>query len=214
MSADMVPAPGDALAQQLLGSLQTRWETHARTRRVIGVAGESGSGKSVTADRLAHACRAAGVQTMVLNQDNYFVRPPRTNHEYREQDLAHVGPHEVNLALLSEHIAAFRARANGVIAPLVDYPGNRFVTQTLNFADAELLIVEGTYVLMLEALDARVFMAATHEETYAQRVARNRAAAELSPFVTTVLGIEHRLIAPQRAVADYIVDAQFRLTCA
>ena len=150
------------LAQQLRSLLSVRWESHARQRRVIGVAGESGSGKSVTAAELARACNGVGLGTLVLNQDNYFFLPPRTNHEHRVESLGNVGPHEVNMALLSSHISAFRARSNGVVAPWVDYPGNRFLTQTLNFADIELLIVEGTYVLQLDELDVRIFLAATH----------------------------------------------------
>ena len=97
------------LAQQLRSLLSVRWESHAWQRRVIGVAGESGSGKSVTAEELARACNGVGLGTLVLNQDNYFFLPPRTNHEHRVESLENVGPHEVNMALLSSHISAFRA---------------------------------------------------------------------------------------------------------
>jgi uridine kinase len=44
----------------------------------------------------------------VLHQDDYFVRPPRTNHAHRVRDLRAVGPHEVDLARLAAHVAAFR----------------------------------------------------------------------------------------------------------
>ena len=46
---------------------------------MIGVAGESGSGKSVTATALVAALDAAGVRTAIIHQDDYFLRPPRTN---------------------------------------------------------------------------------------------------------------------------------------
>ena len=104
----------ERLAQQLLSLLSVRWESHAMQRRVVGVAGESGSGKSMTADGLARACTSAGRRALVLNQDNYFFLPPRTNHEHRIESLDNVGAHEVNLALIGSHIAAFRARENGL----------------------------------------------------------------------------------------------------
>jgi len=197
------------LAQQLLSELSVRWESHALRRRVIGVAGESGSGKSVTAEQLARACNSVGLRTLVLNQDNYFFLPPRSNHEHRVESLENVGAHEVNMALLSAHIAAFRAHSDGVVAPLVDYPGNRFVTQTFNFANIELLIVEGTYVLRLEELDVRIFLEATHEDTDERRRVRNRDID--APIVAQVLAIEHEIVARQGAVADIVVGADFAI---
>ena len=197
------------LAQELLGILQTLWASHAPKRRVVGIAGESGSGKSVTADTLAKAFTASGVRAVVLNQDNYFVLPPRTNHEHRLESLAHVGSHEVNLALLAQHIDAFRAGAADVLGPLVDYPGNRFVTQRFDFSATDLLIVEGTYALRLVDLDARIFLEATHEATETRRRRRNRDID--TPIIAQILAIEHDIIARQAALADVLIDPQFRI---
>ena len=91
----------------------------------------------------------------------------------------------------------------------MDYPGNRFLTQTFNFADIELLIVEGTYVLQLDELDVRIFLAATHGDTEARRRARNRDID--APIVAQVLAIEHEIVARQRAVADIVVGADFAI---
>jgi uridine kinase len=179
-------------------------------RWVIGVAGESGSGKSTTAAALARALDAKGHRSALLHQDDYFIRPPRTNHEARIADLTLVGPHEVNLALLQAHIAAFRAGRAGIAAPRVDYPGNRFVAYELDFAANDVLIVEGTYVLMLDDIDARVFLSATHRETSDRRAARARDIDD--PLMERILDIEHRIIAPQRDRADVIIDAAFAIT--
>lgn len=197
------------LADELLAMLRIRWESHTLQPRVIGVAGESGSGKTHTASRLAEACNAAGVRTVVLHLDNYFILPPGTNHERRHDNLAHVGPQEVNMPLLAEHITAFRARARNVLAPLVDYPGNRFVEQSFDFSAAELLIVEGTYVLQLNQLDVRIFLAATHEDNAERR--RLRARDLDAPFIAQVLAIEHAIIAKQAAIADILIDDQFQI---
>ncbi len=199
----------EGLAQQLLSLLNVRWRSNTTQRRVVGVAGESGSGKSMTADGLARACNDAGLRTLVLNQDNYFFLPPRTNHEHRIESLDNVGVHEVDLALIASHIAAFRARASDVVAPLVDYPGNRFMTQTFNFAEFELLIVEGTYVLQLDDLDVRIFLEATHEDTQERRRIRNRDID--APIIAQLLMIEHEIIARQAAVADVLIDSDFQL---
>jgi uridine kinase len=180
-----------------------------RGRLVVGVAGESGSGKSVVATSLARELAALGRRPCVLHQDDYFIRPPRTNHDHRMVDIAsRTGPHEVRLDLIESHIAAFRA-GETVEAPLVNYPANRFDTHTLTFADTDTLVVEGTYVLQLGGLDARIFLTATHQDTAERRRARNRDIDD--PRVYQVLDIEHQLIAPQVNVADAVIDRHYVL---
>ena len=178
-----------------------------RERTVIGVAGESGSGKSVTATSLARALGDAGYPAIVLHQDDYFVLPPRANHAAREQDISRVGPDEVNLTLLQSHVAAFHAGRAGVDAPTVDYAADRFVTQLVQFVGVRVLVVEGTYVLGLDELDTRIFLEASYADTHERRRARARDTD--SPFVERVLAIEHRLVARQAASADLLVAADF-----
>ncbi|MFN8580075.1 MAG: hypothetical protein U0163_03740 [Gemmatimonadaceae bacterium] len=203
---DHRPSP---LARALRARLERGGHLTPGRRVVIGVAGESGSGKSVTAVDLAAALAEIGRRVAVLHQDDYFVRPPRTNHEYRLLDLAHVGPHEVNLHLIADHIGAFRRQESGVVGPRVDYPANRFETQVHDLATPDVLLVEGTYVLMLADLDVRIFLSATHEETAERR--RRRARDIDAPVMQQILAIEHDVIAPQRARADIVVDEHFRI---
>lgn len=200
--------------QALASELRTRLERDfalgeraAARGAVIAIAGESGSGKSVTAVNLARVLGDAGYPVHVLHQDDYFVRPPRTNHDHRVHDLTSVGPQEVRLDLLQAHIAAFRDGRRDVEAPLVDYPGNRFVTQRRDFGARGVLLVEGTYVLRLHDLDVRIFLAATHADTRERRRARARDLDE--PIIDRILEIEHAIIARQRDVADLIIDRDF-----
>jgi uridine kinase len=198
-----------ALGGALATILVDRFGALARPRTVVGIAGESGSGKSVTAVSLAAALDAAGLRAAVLHQDDYFLRPPRTNHEHRLRDLAAVGPHEVDLARVAAHVAAFRAGENGVAAPRVDYAGNRFVESRRDFAALRVLVVEGTYALTLDHLDARIFLDATYVDTRERRRARNRDVD--APIVETILEIEHRIISRQREGADVVIDREFRV---
>ena len=210
-NADRYNLSPDSLerAQRIVEILRADFALAPGRRLVIGVAGESGSGKSVAASSLAQALGDAGYRAAVIYQDDYFVRPPRTNHDFRLLDIdAHVGPQEVQLSLIAEHIAAFRA-GRDVVAPLVDYPGNRFVTQPLALAQDDVLVVEGTYVLGLSDLDVRLFCSATHEETRERRKARARDADD--PIIDRILDLEHRLIAPQGEGADLVIDARFQL---
>ena len=196
-------------ADQLLTLLRSDFGVPRATRTVITVAGESGSGKSVTATDLATAMNDAGIRTIIIHQDNYFVRPPRTNHAHRLTDLGSVGPQEVQMDVIAANMLAFRAGAT-ITAPVVDYAGNRFLTQSLDFTDTQALVVEGTYALLLDGWDIGVFLQATYRDTEARRKARNRDIDD--PFVDQVLEIEHRLIAPQSLRADILLDRDFEIS--
>ena len=213
MSTPTTPRIPDAvnIVGPLLRVLHTRLAGAEATRErlVIGVAGESGSGKTTTAAALALGLTTHGIPAALVSQDNYFVRPPRTNHAHRVADLSSVGPHEVQLELMAEHIAAFRSGAEAITMPLVNYPANRFDEQRLELHHLRVLVVEGTYALHLTGLDVRIFLEATHAETHERRMARNRDAWE--PIIDTILAIEHTHIAPQAQRADWLIDAAFRL---
>jgi len=213
MSTPTSPRIPDAvnIVGPLLRVLHTRLAGAEATRErlVIGVAGESGSGKTTTAAALALGLTTHGIPAALVSQDNYFVRPPRTNHAHRVADLSSVGPHEVQLELMAEHIAAFRSGAEAITAPLVNYPANRFDEQRLELHHLRVLVVEGTYALHLTGLDVRIFLEATHAETHERRMARNRDAWE--PIMDTILAIEHTYIAPQGHHADWLIDAAFRV---
>ena len=198
------------LSAQLVQRLTRDFGVGAGTARtVIGIAGESGSGKSTTAEQLVHALTASGTPAGLINQDNYFLLPPRTNHASRVADLNRVGPHEVNLALIDAHIGAFRRGEPAVTGPVVNYPANRFDEQTLSFAELRVLVVEGTYVLHCDALDVRIFLEATHRDTHERRMARARDLHE--PIIDTILGIEHDIIARQAGRADLLIDRDFHV---
>jgi uridine kinase len=206
LSAGAQPV-GAALARSLYERLAGAYDLRSRPRIVIGIGGESGSGKSVAATSLARALDAEGMRTCVIHADDYFHLPPLSNHERRVCDLRHVGPHEVNLTLIQEHIRDFHAARNNVVTPRVDYPANRFDTHRVDFGTFQAMVVEGTYVLPLEGLDVRIFFTATHQETLERRRRRNRDID--APIINDILAIEHELIAPQSGLADILVDHDF-----
>ena len=96
-----------------------------------------------------------------------------------------------------------------MIAPVVDYPANAFGTQVIDFSPWSALIVEGTYVLRLHDVDIRIFLEATSDDTRGRRLVRNRDID--APIVDQVLAIEHSLIAPQVALAQIVIDREFRI---
>ena len=100
----------------------------------ISIAGESGSGKSETAMALADALKASGKSCLILQQDDYFVYPPKTNDQTRRADIGWVGPQEVRLDLLDAHLQSFREGASIIEKPLVIYTEARITTERFRVA--------------------------------------------------------------------------------
>ncbi len=178
----------------------------------LSVAGESGSGKSETATAIAEALEKEGIMSVILQQDDYFVYPPKSNDRARRRDIAWVGPQEVRLDLLDSHLRAFHDNADSIDKPLVDYETDSVGAERIVVADARVAIAEGTYTSLLNNVDIRVFIARDYEETRAHREKRKRDAAELDPFIDDVLKIEHGIISLHRARADIVINADYSVT--
>ena len=178
-------------------------------RYTLSVAGESGSGKSETATAIADALAQEGIDSVIFQQDDYFVYPPKSNDRARRDDISWVGPQEVRLDLLDEHLHAFRDGAASIDKPLVDYETDSVTAEDMPTASARVAIAEGTYTLLLENVDTRVFIARDYDETRAHREKRKRDSAELDPFIDEVLKIEHAIISEHRARADIVINADY-----
>lgn len=174
---------------------------------VVTVAGESGAGKSEVASEVGRLLGEAGVSTAVIQQDDYFVFPPKTNHEMRRKNVEQVGLYEVKLGLLDSNLRSYKREENPVYKPLVDYDQDQIEWETRDFSDVEALIVEGTYTTALRFADLRVFIDRTYEDTAAHRRERNRDSRE--PFMDDVLRREHEIISGHKEQADLVINAAF-----
>ena len=195
-----------AAARQIATRLGPQIAARGR-RTTLAVAGESGSGKSETAQALVDAFEERGVRATVLQQDDYFVLPPKQNDSARRRDIGWVGPHEVRLDLLDEHLAAAQAGAPSVTKPLVIYDEDRIVNETLDLVGTEVVIAEGTYTMLLELVDGRIFIARDRLGTMDARRRRARETPDL--FIEHVLEIEHRIISAHRARANIVISRDY-----
>lgn len=181
-------------------------------RYVIAVAGESGSGKSETAQALADAFRQERQPAVILGQDDYFVLPPRTNDARRRQDPEWLGPHvEVRMDALDATLKQAIDSANAIVKPLVDYDANSIGQEEVSLAGIRVIVVEGTYTSLLRHVDTRIFIAQSRRDTLAHRQDRNRGNEAGDPFIEQVLAIEHKIIAGHRYLADFIITKDYEV---
>jgi uridine kinase len=173
----------------------------------LTVAGESGAGKSEMAFEIHRLLNERGIKAEILQQDDYFVFPPRTNHEMRRRNLEQVGPYEVKLDFLDSNLRSFLRGESPIYKPLVVYDQDRITTEEMDVGDLAVLIAEGTYTSLLRFAGFRVFIDRDYRQTLEARMRRARDKWE--PFIQDVLEREHQIISLHRALADVVIPADF-----
>jgi uridine kinase len=183
------------------------------SRYTITVAGESGSGKSEMGRALADELEAAGINTELLGQDDYFFLPPGSNDTRRREDPDWLGPHvELDLDLLDAHLKAAIEGADSFIKPLIDYHANSVEDQVVDLAGVKVVIAEGTYTSLLKHVDTRIFIALNRLQTLEHRKKRNRGDEVGDPFIENILRTEHKIIAGHKQLADFVISEDYVVT--
>lgn len=171
----------------------------------VSIAGESGSGKSEIAHVLAELLEAKGYDSLVLCQDDYFRLPPKSNHQRRKEDIDWVGPGEVRLDLMAAHVSHLLEHPDRPLSkPLVMFDEDAITCETLEPAERDVVIIEGTYTSLVDGVDIRVFIDRDYINTKKSRKLRSRDPS--SAFIEQVLAIEHEIISRHRGRASIIID--------
>jgi len=177
-------------------------------RLAIGISGESGSGKSELARALQDVLAVRGVNSIILQQDDYFVLPPRSNDCRRRENIEWVGTLEVDLNRLDQDVRTLLEGATRLEKPLVDYAADCIESETLQ-ASGQLIIAEGTYVSLVPSISLRVFIDRDYTQTLAARRRRNR--EPFDPFIEQVLEVEHAIIREHKSLADIVVANDYSI---
>jgi uridine kinase len=184
----------------------------SKQRYTISVAGQSGAGKSETAMAIALSLAGHGFKSLIFQQDDYFIHPPRTNDATRRADISWVGTQEVKLDLMDEHLTAFLEGAGEIEKPLVDYHNDAIGSEVMEPGSAQVAIADGTYTTLLKEVMCHVFIDRDYLDTRGHREKRRRDDSELDPFIDRVLEIEHEIISANKALADIVVNRDYSIT--
>jgi len=171
------------------------------------VAGESGAGKSEIAFALVEELSRLDIPATILQQDDYFVLPPKTNEKARVIDISRVGPEEVNLELLNENIRSIADGRPKIEKPLVIFEEDRITQEIIDTEPYRVIIIDGTYTTLLEGIDCRVFIDRDRDDTREDRLRRNR--EKQNDYLERILLIEHHIISRHKEMADIIISKDF-----
>lgn len=179
----------------------------AQSKFVITIAGESGSGKSEIAAALSEFLSEKGIKSAIIQQDDYFVCPPKTNAKMRRKDISHVGLSEVRLAVLDQNLHDIMDGKNEIDKPLVIFDEDLIIKETVKLEGIKAIIVDGTYTTILKNVHQRIFIDRTYVDTINTRKCRAR--EEQDEFLEKILQIEHKIISPHKPQADIIVTNNY-----
>mgnify|MGYP006286732643 CR=1 FL=1 len=178
-------------------------------RYAITIAGESGSGKSETAESLRQELEKHGINSFIFQQDDYFQYPPKSNAKMREKDINWVGTSEVKLDLLDQNLKDAIEGKEKIEKPLVYFEEDKVENETVNLEGIKVVIAEGTYTTALENAHKRVFIARNYFDTKETRAERSR--EKQDEFLEKILKIEHEIIIKQSEKADLIISKDYEL---
>ncbi len=196
------------LTKQLVEQLKKNTQ-FGKEKMVISVAGESGSGKSVTAKCLQIELEKLNIHSIIIHQDGYYKLPPKENHKKRKSDISWVGVNELKLDLMQQHIDQFKADEKVINIPAINYRSNMFISNSTILKGKSVLIVEGVYSFFLKSLDYKIFMSRTFKDTLEKRKARSR--EKYDSFVERVLEIEHSIVSKQKNLANSIISKDYKI---
>jgi len=175
---------------------------------IVAIAGESGSGKSeIAAVFSEELSKRYGMKSVIIQQDDYFVYPPKTNAQMRRNNIDHVGPSEVRIELLDKNLKAMLEGKLVINKPLVIFDEDRITEETVNFTAVRVIIVEGTYTMLLKNVHEHIFIDRTYIDSKEAR--KQRAREEQDDFLEQVLEIEHGIISTHKPFADIIITNDY-----
>ena len=178
-----------------------------KDKYAVSVGGESGAGKSEIAVELARLFNDNRIETKIIQQDDYFVFPPKTNHEMRRRNIKQVGEYEVKLDFMEANLRSFKQGDHWIYKPLVIYEQDRITTELLEVGSTSVLIIEGTYTTRLDFVDRKIFIDRTYRDTEKERLERRR--DKMEDFIGEVLEVEHRIISGHKGLAYIVVRKDF-----
>ncbi len=181
--------------------------TRLTEKFTLSIAGESGAGKSEIAFEVARLLTEKDIKAGILQQDDYFVFAPKTNHEMRRNNLEQVGIYEVKLDFLSSNLRSFKRGESPIYKPLVIFDEDRITVEEMEVSEFKVLIAEGTYTSLLKFVDFRVFIDRDYRQTLEAR--KRRARDKFEPFIEDVLEREHQIISQHQSLANAIIAPGF-----
>lgn len=203
---DMHKEAAAAIREQVMADLETKEE---RYRYIVGISGESGSGKSELSHALGKELKAHNIRVKVVHTDNYYKIQPLLREEWRRnKGFDKIGLEEYDWVKIKKTIRDYKEEQECMM-PCVDLIPEMVDKLLVDFEKIDLLIVDGLYAINAPDIDLRIFIDLTYHETKINQIIRMKEA--MTDFRLHILEMEHRAVRSLRPLADLIIDKAYQL---
>jgi len=184
-----------------------------KPKMIIGISGESGSGKSELAHVIAKGLRKHGIVAKPLHIDNYYRIHPLKRTAWRKENGIEkvVGFEEYDWVTIYRNIQEFRDGKTST-CPCVDLVTEQVDQLTTNYSEVDLLVIDGLYAIKTEGVDLKVFIELTYHETKKAQVIRGK--EPQNEYRMAVLEQEHKMVQSLREKADILINKEYEVVIA
>jgi len=206
---DMHKEAAQAIYEYVVVDRNTRGD---RYRYIIGISGESGSGKSELAHSLGKRLKEEHIRVKVIHTDNYYKIQPLLREEWRRnKGMEMVGLDEYDWIKIRKTIRDYKEEQECMI-PCIDLIPEQVDKLITDFSKIDLLIIDGLYAINAPDIDLRIFIDLTYHETKISQIIRMKEA--LSDFRMAILEKEHQAVTSLKPKADLIVNKSYQVVTA
>jgi uridine kinase len=176
---------------------------------LVGISGETGSGKSEIAHCLALKLKKDHIRVKILHADNYYKVAPLLQSEWRKaKGIDTVGMNEYDWHLLHRNIQDFKEDRESML-PCIDIIPEQVDKLISDFKKIDLLIIEGLYAIKSDGVDLRIFIELTNLEKKLSVSTKNE--DEKNEFEKSVLEKEHHQILSLKHLSDIIINKGYQV---
>jgi len=181
---------------------------------LIGIAGASGSGKTVIANRIIESLESESA--MIIQEDSYYKDLSDVPYEQRVgRNFDH--PDAFDHDLLAEHLLQL-LNGEAVSHPVYDYKLHTRSKETKTAGPAGLIILEGILIFsraqLRELMDYRVFIDTPPDICFIRRLKRDieergrTVDSVIKQYIETVRPMYLEFIEPSKQYADIIISGE------
>ena len=197
------------LAKNIIKDLENKPE---RYRYIVGISGESGSGKSELAHVLGHELKKESIRVKVVHTDDYYRIQPLLREEWRRnKGFDKIGLEEYDWPKLKKTIRDYKEEQESVL-PCIDLISEQVDKLITDFSKINFLIIDGLYAIDAPDLDLRVYIDLTYQETKINQIIRMK--EELTDFRLQILEHEHQAVKSLKPKANLFINKNYQVVSA
>jgi uridine kinase len=181
-----------------------------KDRMIIAISGESGSGKTELAHTIAKSMRKHGIFAKPIHTDNFYNTLPLKRRAWREKEGIEnvVGYNEYKWDEINQVIQDFKAGKVSQM-PCVDLVTEQVDQIITNFAEVDMLVVDGLYAIKTEGIDLRFFIDLTYLQTKTKHTKDIRGKEVMDEGRWATLKQEHKMVRSLLPKAHYLITEAF-----